>query len=96
MRIDLHHHLLRLRMENAECKPGWFERTLLRGFAFVARRPALYGAMARAARWAQRLSKPLNGTVLDPARAWQRGRELPTLPERSFQEWWARHEREKS
>jgi L-lactate dehydrogenase complex protein LldF len=94
VRIDLAHHLLQNRRNAVRENPPWLERLLFRGFAFVMRRPSLY---RWAARWAQAL-QPLygwiEGSAIDPVRAWTRTRKAPDLAPTSFTEWWrARNQR---
>jgi L-lactate dehydrogenase complex protein LldF len=39
-------------------------------------------------RLAQPLQRFVLGTVLDPARAWTKTRDLPPLAKESFKDWW--------
>jgi hypothetical protein len=37
---------------------------------------------------AQPLQRPIKGTVLDPARAWTKTRDLAPIARESFKDWW--------
>ena len=93
MKIDLHHHLLQNRRNAAAQKPSWWERVAFKFFAFVVNRPALILLVARLARVGQKLHPLVKGTRLDPARAWTRSRELPSVPKQTFKEFWRARKR---
>jgi L-lactate dehydrogenase complex protein LldF len=88
VKIDLHHHLLQNRRNGAVAKPAFFERIAYKIFAFVVNRPAVYSLGKKLARVFQPLHGLVKGTVLDPARAWTKTRELQPLAKQSFKEWW--------
>ena len=92
VKIDLHHHLLHNRRNAAAAKPSLGERAMMRGFAFVMRRPRLYRLVGRLG-W---LSGPARGWVsgsrVDPMRAWTKTRDLPPVARESFRDWWGRRQ----
>jgi L-lactate dehydrogenase complex protein LldF len=88
VKIDLHHHLLQTRRNASEQKPWWLETMAHRGFAVVANRPALWSLGKKMGWLFQPLQRPIQGTVLDPARAWTKTREAPRLARESFKDWW--------
>ncbi len=95
VKIDLHHHLLQNRRNAVAQKPVWWEKLLFTGFVFVMNRPWIYrlsGKFAPLGLWLQSFVK---GSVLDPARAWTKTRDLPPAPAQTFKEAWAAREREK-
>ncbi|MCX8092293.1 MAG: LutB/LldF family L-lactate oxidation iron-sulfur protein [Verrucomicrobiae bacterium] len=91
VQIDLHHHLLRNRRNAAAQKPRWLERLAFRIFACLATRPALWSLTTRLARVGMKLRGRVNGSALDPARAWTATRDLPPVAKQSFREWWRTH-----
>ena len=93
VKIDLHHHLLQNRRNAAAQRPIWWERVAFKFFAFVVNRPALILLVARLARVGQKLHPLVKGTRLDPARAWTRSRELPSVPKQTFKEFWRARKR---
>jgi len=88
VKINLHHHLLHNRRNVMRARPVFREKLLPITFAFVMRRPALYQFMARLGRIAQPLQRLVQGTLLDPLRAWTKTRSFPPLAEKSFREQW--------
>jgi L-lactate dehydrogenase complex protein LldF len=88
VKIDLHHHLLQTRRNAAEQKPWWLEKLAHRAFAVVANSPALWSLGKKLGWLFQPLQRPIQGTVLDPARAWTKTREAPRLERESFKDWW--------
>ena len=94
VKIDLHHHLLHNRRNAVRLRPAPVEKCLQAGLAFVMCRPRLYALAARLARIAQPLSRLVEGTVLDPLRAWTKTRSLPPMAVKSFHQLW--QERKKS
>jgi L-lactate dehydrogenase complex protein LldF len=88
VKIDLHHHLLQNRRNAAVEKPSATEHTTYKLFAFAANHPQLWHFGKKLARIFQPLQKPVKGTVLDPAKAWTKTRDLPPLAAESFRDWW--------
>jgi L-lactate dehydrogenase complex protein LldF len=88
VQIDLHHHLLQNRRNAVAQRPRRLERLAFRLFARVANRPGLWALATRLARAGMRLRGAVNGSVLDPARAWTQTRELPPVAGQTFREWW--------
>ena len=88
VKIDLHHHLLQNRRNAAKGKPAFFERLAFRMFGLVAGRPALWSLAKTAVRLSQPLQRLVKGTVVDPAKAWTKTRDLPPLAAESFKDWW--------
>jgi len=94
VKIDIHHHLLHNRRNAAVEKPGWWERLFWIGFSMVMTRPRLYSVATALAPFAQRLHRLIEGTVLDPLRAWTSTRDLPDAAPQSFhREWSSKHSR---
>jgi L-lactate dehydrogenase complex protein LldF len=88
VKIDLHHHLLQNRRNGAKAQPSWAEQTAYQIFAWVVNRPGIYALAKRMGRWFQPLHGTVQGTALDPARAWTDTRDLPPMAKQSFKEWW--------
>ena len=88
VKIDLHHHLLHNRRNAARKAPAFFEGLAYRMFGLVVNRPGWWSLAKKIARTVQPLQRPVKGTVLDPARAWTRTRDLPPLARESFKDWW--------
>ena len=88
VKIDLHHHLLRIRQTYTQVKPKPAERVAMRGFSFAMRHPRLYRVGSRIALTVDGWLKPIHGTALDPLKAWRRRRTLPAKPAESFMHWW--------
>ena len=88
VKIDLHHHLLQNRRNGAQMKPSWWQKIAFKIFAPIANKPALWSLTTKFARVGQIFQKPIKGTVLDPAQAWTKTRELPPVAGQSFREWW--------
>jgi L-lactate dehydrogenase complex protein LldF len=91
VKIDLAHHLLHNRRNAVRAHPPFFERLAFAGFQVMMRHPALYRVGTTLARWLQPLHGLVQGTALDPARAWTRSREAPRLARESFHAWWKKH-----
>jgi L-lactate dehydrogenase complex protein LldF len=51
-------------------------------------RPVLIGLATRLARVGQKFHALIKGARLDPARAWTRSRELPSVSKQTFKEFW--------
>lgn len=88
VRIDLHHHLLRNRRNAIREKSGFWERMGFRGFAWMMSTPARYRVMGNLVRLVWPLRRLVDGSAVDPARAWSRTRTLPAPAERTFKERW--------
>jgi L-lactate dehydrogenase complex protein LldF len=86
VQIDIHHHLLRNRRKAAVKKRG--ERRLFGGFVFLMRRPKLLGFIGKVSGVFDRLARPIQGSILDPFRAWRKTRTLPSPPAQSFKDYW--------
>jgi L-lactate dehydrogenase complex protein LldF len=92
VKIDLHHHLLHNRRNAAVEKPAFFERLGYKIFGIIAGDPVFWSLAKKLARLGQPLQKLVEGTALDPAKAWTKTRELPPLAPVSFKEWWRNRE----
>lgn len=90
VRIDLHHHLLRIRRNAVRKKPKLSERFGFGAFAWMMRRPRLYRFAGRVGRWFIALTRPLAGTWVDPMRVWRKTRQLPPGSGPSFTGEWQR------
>jgi L-lactate dehydrogenase complex protein LldF len=88
VKIDLHHHLLQNRRNSAHEKPSFFMSLAFRIFARLANSPRLWSLATMFGRRGMKLRGLVNGTFLDPARAWTKTRELPPMARQSFREWW--------
>lgn len=88
VKIDLAHHLLQNRRNATQQKASRLEQLLFGGFAFVMRRPRLYRLAAKMGRFFQPVHRIIQGTVVDPARAWTGTREAPKIAPQSFTDWW--------
>jgi L-lactate dehydrogenase complex protein LldF len=94
VKIDIHHHLLHNRRNAAAQKPVWWERIFWAGFSIVMTRPRLYRLVTALAPFAQHVHRWIEGTPLDPMRAWTNTREFPDAAPRSFHtEWESRQDR---
>ncbi|HZJ16999.1 MAG TPA: LutB/LldF family L-lactate oxidation iron-sulfur protein [Chthoniobacteraceae bacterium] len=89
VKIDIHHHLLHNRRNAARQRPRWWEALAFRATAFVFNRPQLFAALGRFGKLVQKLHPFIEGTLLDPARAWTSTRAAPQLAPRSFRDHWA-------
>ena len=92
VKIDLHHHLLRNRRDatSAPNPPSQIEGVAWRVFVHLANRSWLFSLMGRIARRFQPVQRLINGTRLDPLRAWTGTRDLPRLARESFRDSWSR------
>jgi len=92
VKIDLHHHLLQNRRNASEQKPSFLERLAHRAFAVIANSTALWSIGKKLGWLAQPLQRPIKGTVLDPARAWTKTRDLAPIARESFKDWWKKRQ----
>lgn len=88
VKIDLHHHLLQNRRNAVQPKPDGFQALAFKLFATVANQSGLWSLTTRLSRIGMKLRGVVNGSVLDPARAWTKTRQLPTVASQSFRDWW--------
>jgi len=88
VKIDLHHHLLQNRRNAVQQKPLWWEKIAFWLLGRVLNNPGLYAAAKRLGRFGQFFHPLVLGSLLDPARAWTRTRDLPPLAETSFKDYW--------
>jgi len=88
VKIDLHHHLLQNRRNAAVGKPAFFERLAYRIFGTVANDPTFWSLAKKLAWLTQPLQKLVQGSALDPARAWTQTRDLAPVARESFKDWW--------
>jgi L-lactate dehydrogenase complex protein LldF len=88
VKIDLHHHLLQSRRNATAQRPIWWEKFAFKSFAFLMNRPILFLLAGKLGRLAQKFHPLVKGTRFDPARAWTRSRELPTIAKQTFGEYW--------
>jgi L-lactate dehydrogenase complex protein LldF len=95
VRIDLHHHLLHNRRDFVKAGDAKFgERMMFRLWRAGMSRPWLYSLGGGMARLSLRLlyGLGLEGSVLDPMRAWNRQRMPVPLPKQSFRTMWKKGE----
>ncbi len=88
VKIDLHHHLLQNRRNAMNARPLWWEKIAFRIFAAVVNNPGLYDAAKKLGRLGMLFHPLVKGTLLDPARAWTKTRELSPMAPQSFKEYW--------
>jgi L-lactate dehydrogenase complex protein LldF len=88
VKIDIHHHLLHNRRNAAVEKPLLAEKWLWRAFAFLMKRPALFRLVSRFGPIAQMFHPLVQGSALDPVRAWTATRDFPQAARRSFRDEW--------
>jgi L-lactate dehydrogenase complex protein LldF len=91
VRIDLHHHLLHNRRDFVQARDTKFsKRMAFRIWRTAMQHPSLYAFGGVVARRAMRLlyAMGLAGSVLDPAREWNRRRATMPMPAKSFRALW--------
>lgn len=88
VKINLHHHLLQNRRNAVQEKRGLFESLCFRAYAVVMNSPGLYRVSRTLGRLLFPLHRLVKGSVLDPARAWTRTRELTPIATSTFREQW--------
>jgi L-lactate dehydrogenase complex protein LldF len=88
VKIDLAHHLLQNRRNAAAQAPSFAWKVGFKMFACVFNHPALYRLLAPLGRVGQKLYPLVKGTRLDPAYAWTKTRETPSIAPQTFREFW--------
>ncbi|MEO7931913.1 MAG: LutB/LldF family L-lactate oxidation iron-sulfur protein [Chthoniobacterales bacterium] len=88
VKINLHHHLLHNRRNAIAQKPVWWEQTLFHLSSILFNHPALWRLAAWGGRIGQLFHPLIQGTILDPARAWTKTRDLPPVADQTFKEYW--------
>ena len=93
VKIELHHHLLHNRRDavNAAARP-LMERLAFKVWRWTVGSPGRFSFAGRVARAGMRVLQALklDGTLLDPARAWTRNHPSPPPPPKSFRELWGK------
>jgi L-lactate dehydrogenase complex protein LldF len=88
VKINLHRHLLENRRAASHRDARWSYKIGFTIYAAVANSPALWKVATRLLRIGMSVRRLVNGSVLDPMRAWTRTRDLPPIAKQSFREWW--------
>ena len=91
VRIDLHHHLLHNRRNAVRAgERSWKERVAFKLWRLSMMHSRLFAMAGWLGRRALRLAYALglDGTALDPLRAWTKERAAPSIPQRSFRSLW--------
>jgi L-lactate dehydrogenase complex protein LldF len=88
VKVNLDHHLLQNRRNAAQQRPAFFEQLAYDLFASVANHPMLWSLGLKIGRLCQPLHGLVKGSILDPARAWTKTRDLAPMPKQSFRDWW--------
>ena len=84
VKINLHHHLLHNRRNAVRAQPARLEKFIQAGFR-VHDAPAEIISICRAiGRIAQPLQRLVQGTFLDPLRAWTKTRSFPPIGQKEF------------
>ncbi len=86
VKIDLHHHLLQNRRNAMKAQPLWWERIAFFLLSRVLNNPGLYDMAKKLGRFGQIFHPLVFRSVLDPARAWTKTRDLPPIAQRTFKE----------
>jgi hypothetical protein len=87
--------LLQNRRNGAKTAPNPLEKVSFGGFSLMMGHPALYRLASGLGRIFQPLQGLVNGTILDPLRAWTGSRKFPTLAPQSFHEQWKKQRKGK-
>jgi len=91
VRIDLHHHLLHNRRNAVKAgERSWSERMAFKAFRWTMMHPSWFASLGWLGRRALRAAYGLGleGTAVDPLRAWTKERAAPPIPPRSFRSFW--------
>lgn len=88
VKIDLHHHLLHNRRNQAKRHFKPMDAMMYRIMAILFTTPWLFGLVGRLGRWSQPLRDLFEGSILDPMRQWTRYRAAPKVAKRSFRQLW--------
>lgn len=93
VKIELHHHLLHNRRDavNESARP-WVERLAFKVWRWSVESPGRFAFAGGMARMGMRVlhALRLDGTILDPARAWTKNHAAPPPPPKSFRELWGK------
>ncbi len=88
VKINLHHHLLHNRRNAVAQKPVWWEKIAFELTAILFNNPLIYRLAAWGGRFGQLFHPLIKGSLLDPARAWTKTRDLPDVAPQTFKEYW--------
>jgi len=92
VKIDLHHHLMRNRRNSVQKKAGRVEQWMFKQFVRIMTQPRKYRAGEGLMRLGAKLWSPLQGSRIDPLKAWTASRVLPPPAPKSFMKQWAEQE----
>ncbi|MBV9392130.1 MAG: iron-sulfur cluster-binding protein [Verrucomicrobia bacterium] len=88
VKIDLHHHLLHNRRNAVTLKAEPVELLSFRAFAALAQYPNLFNRLRRMSRYIVPLVNLLKPLLPAPIKGWTYSRELPSIPKKSFRDFW--------